>query len=146
MAENSETANLADSFYTVHYSTDGQTFKKIPALQEADVPSEEAVLDEVTTTDSKRKIEVPVDFVEDGEWSFTYAHDESNADHKALQKAYKDKSELTFQIKFPTAPTLNCEFKGIISALNIKAEVKKKIRREAKVSITSNISNSLTGG
>lgn len=140
----SETANLADSFYTAHYSIDGRVFKKIPALQSADVPSEERVLDEVTTTDSKRKIEVPVDFVESGEWKFEYAYEEGNADHTALQKAYDDKTELTFQLKFPTAASLNRQFKGIISGLTTKAEGKKKIRKEATVSITSDLLKELT--
>ena len=127
----------ADSFYQLFYSTDGQTFKKVPKLQNADPPSRKKVVDDVTPTDSHVKVEEPVDFFETSEIKFTYAHDEGDADHIALKKAYADNSKLTFQFRFEDAPSLNQQFEGRITDMTPQADKTKKLRMECSISVTS---------
>ncbi len=134
----------ADSFYQLHYSTDGSTFKKVPKLESADPPPRKKTLDETTTTDSNIKVEEPVDYYEGSEIKFTYAHIENDPDHAALKKAYDDNSELTWQYKFTQASSLNQQFKGRITDMTPKGEKAKKLRMECVLSLTTKPTNITT--
>ncbi|AKG09370.1 hypothetical protein AAX05_03355 [Moraxella bovoculi] len=132
----SDNNSSADSFYQLHYSTDGKVFKKVPKLQNADPPPKKKTVDDITPTDSHVKIEEPVNFYEGSEIKFSYAHIEGNADHTALKKAYDDNTELTWQFRFVDAPSLNQQFKGRITDMTPSLDKAKKMRMECTLSMT----------
>lgn len=131
--------DLADSQYTLEYSVDGTIFKKVPRLEEAPYPEETPVLDDVTTTDSHRTIKVPVDFFDEGSIKGSLIHKKDDPDILALNAAYKAKKTLTWRLKFADDPALDVQFEGLIAKFMVKAEKKKKIRREFEITITSDL-------
>ncbi len=132
----SDNNSSADSFYALYYSTDGRAFKKVPKLEKADPPPKKKTVDDTTPTDSHIKIEELVDYYESSEIKFTYIHEEGNADHIALKKAYDDNTELTFQMRFEDAPSLNQQFKGRITEMTPQPDKAKKLRMECSLSMT----------
>ena len=137
--------NLVDAYYTLHVSTEGTTFNKIEHLTSAEPPTSEKTMDDVTATDDKRTIKAVVDFTEDSEIEFEYVLDPTNTEHTAIQTAFDDNSELTFQFKFTNAPTLSREFKGMVSKLTPSTDdTKKKIRMSGTIVITTEPSATLT--
>lgn len=137
--------NLVDSFYQLFVSTDGSTFNKVPHLQKCEPPTQEKILDDVTATDDRRTVKAVVDFTEDSEIEFEYVLDPTDAQHTAIQTAFDDGTELTWQLKFVEAANLSREFKGMVSKLTPNADDnKKKIRMTGTITITSEPSKSLT--
>ena len=136
-----------DSFYQLFVSATGaaQSFKKVERLTSCSVPSEAKVLDEITSTDDRRAIKAPVDFKEESEIEFEYVLLPDDVTHQLLQTSFDSGKELTFQLKFMEATSESRQFKGIISELTTVAEdTKKKLRKKGKISITSDITKSLT--
>ena len=137
--------NLVDAYYTLHVSTDGTTFKKVEYLQNCDPVAEEKTLDDVTPTDAKRTVKAVVEFTEDSDIDFEYVLEPTNTEHLAIQAAYDDNTELTWQFKFTNAPTLSREFKGMVSKLTPSTnDTKKKIRMMGTITITSEPTATLT--
>lgn len=137
--------NLVDAYYTLHVSTDGSTFEKVEYLQKCDPVVEEKTLDEVTPTDAKRTVKAVVDFTEDSEIDFEFVLDPADVQHLAIQAAYDDNTELTWQFKFTNAPTLSREFKGMVSKLTPSTDdTKKKIRMQGTITITSEPTATIT--
>ncbi len=137
--------NLVDAYYTLHVSTDGLTFDKVKHLQKCDPPTSEKTLDDVTPTDAKRTVKAVVDFTEDSEIDFEFVLDPADVQHLAIQAAYDDNTELTWQFKFTNAPTLSREFKGMVSKLMPSTDdTKKKIRMQGTITITSEPTATLT--
>lgn len=137
--------NLVDAYYTLHVSTDSLTFNKVKHLQKCDPPTSEKTLDDVTPTDAKRTVKAVVDFTEDSEIDFELALDPADVQHLAIQAAYDDNTELTWQFKFTNAPTLSREFKGMVSKLTPSTDdTKKKIRMMGTITITSEPTATLT--
>lgn len=139
--------NTKDSFYQLFVSATGaaQSFKKIERLNSCGVPSEAKVLDEITSTDDRRTIKVPVDFKEESEIEFEYVLLPDDVTHQLLQTSFDGGKELTFQLKFIEAVSESRQFKGIISELTTDAEdTKKKLRKKGKISITGEITKTLT--
>ncbi|MFB6349289.1 hypothetical protein ACFBZI_07640 [Moraxella sp. ZJ142] len=138
MAKN--VANLVDSFYQLFVSTDGQTFTKLEHLQKSGVPSEEKTMDEVTATDDTRTVKAVVNFKEESEIEFEFAVDPDDVAQNAVQKAFEDGTELTFQLKFTKATQESRQFKGMISKLSLDNEdTKKKLRKQATITITGDV-------
>lgn len=137
--------NLVDAYYTLHVSTDGLTFDKLKHLQKCDPPTSDKTLDDVTPTDAKRTVKAVVDFTEDSEIDFEFVLDPADVQHLAIQAAYDDNTELTWQFKFTNAPTLSREFKGMVSKLKPSTDdTKKKIRMMGTITITSEPTATLT--
>lgn len=139
--------NTKDSFYQLFVSATGaaQSFKKVERLTSCGVPSEAKVLDEITSTDDRRAIKVPVDFKEESEIEFEYVLLPDDVTHQLLQTSFDGGKELIFQLKFMEATSESRQFKGIISELTTDAEdTKKKLRKKGKISITGDITKSLT--
>ena len=137
--------NLVDSFYQLYVSTDGAVFNKVKHLQKCEPPKQEKTLDEVTATDDRRTVKAVVDFTEDSEIEFEYVLDPTDAQHTAIQSAFDDGTDLTWQLKFVEASGLSREFKGMVSKLTPSADdKKKKIRMIGTITITSEPSKSLT--
>ncbi|OOS04372.1 hypothetical protein SAMN02745664_12434 [Moraxella cuniculi DSM 21768] len=135
MAKN--VANLKDSFYQLLVSTDGSQFKKIEHLQKAGVPSEEKVMDEVTSTDDNRTIKAPINFFEEGEVEFEIVLDPQDTVHQSLQTAFDAGTELHWRLTFTHAPAESRQFTGIISKYTTDNEdTKKKLRKQGTISIT----------
>lgn len=140
MAVSDEFEGLADSQHRLEFSDDGgSTWNKVPVLQNSDYPEETPVLDDVTPTDAHRKIEVPVDFFEDGKISGQYIYKEGGAIGAKLKKAYDDRKTLQWRLIFEDAPSLNTQFEGLIAKHAPKPENKKKIRVDFEISITSDL-------
>lgn len=132
--------NLVDSFYTLHVSTDGAQFNKIPHLTSCSAPSEAKVLDDVTATDDNRTVNAPVNFRENGELDFEYVLNPDDETHQALQTAFDEGKELTFQIKYTKAQSESRQFKAIIAELTTNHEdTKKKLRKTGKLTITGDV-------
>lgn len=137
--------NLVDAYYTLHVSTDGLTFDKVKHLQKCDPLTSEKTLDDVTPTDAKRTVKAVVDFTEDSEIDFEFVLDPADVQHLAIQAAYDDNTELTWQFKFTNAPTLSREFKGMVSKLTPSTDdTKKKIRMQGTITITSEPTATIT--
>lgn len=139
--------NIKDGFYQLFVSADGQasSFKKIARLTSCGVPSEVKVLDDITATDDRRTVKVPVDFKEESEIEFEYVLVVEDATHQLLQSSFETGKELTWQLKFVEAASESRQFKGIISELTTDAEdTKKKLRKKGKISITGDVSKELT--
>ena len=137
--------NLVDAYYTLHVSTDGLTFDKVKHLQKCDQPTSEKTLDDVTPTDAKRTVKAVVDFTEDSVIDFEFVLDPAVVQHLAIQAAYDDNTELTWQFKFTNAPTLSREFKGMVSKLTPSTDdTKKKIRMQGTITITSEPTATIT--
>lgn len=133
-------ANLVDSFYKLSISTDGTKFNKIEHLQKCDVPSEEQVLDEVTSTEDHRTVKARVNFKEDGEVEFEYVLDPQDETHRMIQTTFDTGAEATFKLEFINVPSESRQFKGIIAKLTTNAEdTKKKIRKSGTITITSDV-------
>lgn len=132
--------NLADSQHTLEFSTDGgATWQKVPVLQESPYPEEEPVLDDITPTDAHRTVKAKVDFIEDGTFKGTFIYKEGDTAVNALRQAYKDSKTLDWRLKFEDAPSLNTQFEGFIAKFTPRPEIKKKIRVEFEVSVTSEL-------
>lgn len=136
---NNEFDDLADSQFTLEYSVDGTVYSKVPRLEEMPYPEETPVLDDVTTTDAHRTIKVPVDFFDDGSVKGSLVHKKGDPDILALETAYKAKKTLFWRLKFEDDPALDVQFEGLIAKFTVKAEKKKKIRREFEITITSDL-------
>lgn len=139
--------NTKDSFYQLYVSADGtpSSFKKVERLTKCGVPSEAKVLDEVTATDDRRTVKVPVDFKEESELEFEYVLLPDDVTHKLIQSSFETGKELTFQLKFVEATSESRQFKGIISELTTDAEdTKKKLRKKGKISITADTTKELS--
>lgn len=139
--------NAKDSFYQLFVSANGQaqSFKKVILLQKCGVPSEAKVLDDITATDDRREIKVPVDFKEGSEIDFEYVLDPADTTHQLLQTSFEGAKELVFQLKFVEVPTESRQFKGIISELTTdNDDTKKKLRKKGKISITGEVTKELT--
>lgn len=139
--------NTKDSFYQLWISGDGQsgTFKKVERLTKCGVPNEAKVLDDITATDDRRTVKVPVDFKEESELEFEYTLLPDDVTHKLIQSSFETGKALTFQLRFVEAPSESREFEGIISELTTDAEdTKKKIRKKGKISVTGEVKQELT--
>lgn len=134
-----EVEDLADSQYTLEYSLDGTAYNKVPALQNADYPDENPVLDDVTPTDAHRTIKEKVDFFDDGAIKGQLVYKEGRQAEIDLKKAYDDNKTLFWRIKFEDAPSLNQQFQGQVTKWAPKAEKKKKIRVDFELTITSDL-------
>lgn len=132
--------NLADSFFTLHVSADGNEYQKIEHLSKCDHPSEEKVLDEVTATDDRRTVKAPIDFKEESEIEFEYALDPRDTTHQLLQTSFEGGKELHWQLKYVVATGESRQFKGIISKLTTdNSDQKKKIRKTGTITITGDV-------
>lgn len=133
-------ANLVDSFYKLSISTNGTKFDKIEHLQKCDVPSEELVLDDVTSTTDTRTVKARVNFKEDNEIEFEYVLDPQDEVHKAVQSAFDAGTECTFKLEFVHASSESRQFKGIIAKLTTSNDdTKKKIRKTGTITITGDV-------
>ncbi|OOR83913.1 hypothetical protein [Moraxella canis] len=147
MATQNTVEKTKDSFYQVLVSATGasSSFKKIERLTKCGVPSDTKVLDDITATDDRRQVQVPVDYKENSEVEFEYVLIPDDATHQLLQSSYDGNKELYVQLKFVEAPTESRQFKAIISDLTTDAEdTTKKIRKKGKFLITGEETKELT--
>lgn len=132
--------NLVDSYYTLHISATGTDYQKVEHLQKCDHPSEEKVLDEITSTDDRRTIKAAVDFKEDSELEFEYILDPKDTVHQLIQTSYESGKELFFQLKYVVATGESRQFKGIIAKLTTdNSDTKKKLRKTGTITITGDV-------
>lgn len=147
MSETNTVENTKDSFYQLFVSSTGtsSSFKKLERLTKCGVPNEAKVLDDITATDDRRTVKVPVDFKEESELEFEYTLLPDDVTHKLIQSSFETGKALTFQLRFVEAPSESREFEGIISELTTDAEdTKKKIRKKGKISVTGEVKQELT--
>lgn len=140
-------ANTKDGFYQLHISTTGVsgTFYKVERLIKCSVPSDVKALDDITATDDKRIVKVPVAFKEDSEIEFEYVLLPEDTAHQMIQSSYDAGTQLTFQIRFTEVASESRQFQGIISELTTDAQdTKKKLRKTGKITITSDVIKDLT--
>ena len=132
--------NLVDSIYRLFVKTadEAPSYTKLPHLLKCEPPVEDPVLDDVTATDDRRTVKVPVDFTEDSEIEFEYVLDATNPVHMAIQDAFDNRTELDFKYVYVTAPKMSRGFKAMVVKLTPDAEdKKKKMRMKGTLSITS---------
>lgn len=131
-------ANLVDGFYSVHVSKTGTDFKKVGHLQKFAFPTEQKVLDDVTSTDDTRQIQAVVGFKENGELDFEYVIDPTDEGQALIQAAFEAGSELSFQVKFVNLASENRTFKGLVAELSVdNDDTKKKLRKKGKITTTT---------
>lgn len=130
--------NLVDNYYQLHVSEDGTEFTKIDHVTEAGFPSQEKMLDDVTSTDDKTTINAVVDFRENSTIEFTYVYDPENVQHTLLQTSFDANTELTWRFVFVNASGLSREFEGLLSNLTPATDdPRQKTRITGAITITS---------
>lgn len=133
------TENLVNSQYVWEVSTDGTVYNKVAYLQEMDMPQAVKAIDEITPTDAKSTINVVADFTEVSEMSFTLGYMPTDAQHTILKAAYEGNTTVKSRIRFLDAPTEGYEFESMVKEFNLKPEMKKMLRVEGVLVITSEI-------
>lgn len=135
-----EVEDLADSQYTLEYSIDGgKTYNKVPALQNADYPADNPVLDDVTPTDAHHTVKEKVDYSDDSTIKGQFVYKEGRQAEIDLKTAYDTNKTLFWRQKFEDAPSLTCQYQGQVTKWSPKAEKKKKIRVDIEITRTSDL-------
>lgn len=130
--------NLVDNYYQLHVSSDALAFNKITHLTEAGFPTQEKMLDDITSTDDRITVNAVVDFRENSTLEFTYVYDPSDLQHQSLQTAFDANTELDWRFVFVNAPSLSREFKGFLSNLTPDTDdPRQKTRMSGTITITS---------
>lgn len=130
--------NLVDNYYQLHVSSDGTAFDKIAHVTEAGFPSQEKMLDDVTSTDDRTTINAVVDFRENSTLEFTYVYDPDDVQHTLLQTSFDANTELDWRFVFVNASGLSREFKGFLSNLTPATDdPRQKTRMNGTLTITS---------
>lgn len=139
MAQSTE--NLVNSQYVWEISTDGTVYNTVGYLQEMDMPQNAKAIDEVTPTDAKSTINVVADFTEVSEMSFTLGYMPTDAQHTVLKSAYEANTVVKSRIRFLDAPTEGYQFDSMVKEFVLKPEMKKMLRVEGVLVITSEITD-----
>lgn len=135
------TENLVNSQYVWEISTDGTVYNTVGYLQEMDMPQAVKAVDEVTPTDAKSTINVVADFTEVSEMSFTLGYMPTDAQHTVLKGAYESNTVVKSRIRFLDAPTEGYQFDSMVKEFVLKPEMKKMLRVEGVLVITSEITD-----
>ena len=135
---------VANSQFVLNVSIDnGTTFKKIPHLQQSDVPNNERLTDDITATDDVSEVIVPVNFTKNGEIEFEYVLDPTDAVHTSLQTLYDTNGTAIWQLKYADPKVKGYEFKGMLKKLSEQADKTKKLRVKATLLSTGTITKKL---
>lgn len=135
------TENLVNSQYVWEISTDGTVYSEVGYLQEMDMPQAVKAVDEVTPTNAKSTINVVADFTEVSEMSFTLGYMPTDAQHTVLKAAYEANTVVKSRIRFLDAPTEGYQFDSMVKEFVLKPEMKKMLRVEGVLVITSEITD-----